>query len=302
MNDTLPLGWVAADWGTSHLRLWLMDANDQPIHRIDADCGMSGLDRDAFEPALLRLLTPYLTEASLTVICCGMAGSRQGWIEAPYAAAPCAPPTAVTAAVAPVRDPRLKVFVLPGVKQDQPADVMRGEETQIAGVLQTKPGFDGVICLPGTHSKWARVSDGAIRDFRTCMTGELFALLSQHSVLHHSLASDGWDDQAFAHGLEAGGEDWPLHLFSIRADALLHDADPVQARARLSGLLIGSELAAARPHWQDRAIVIVGEDGLARAYATALRRLGATPECLNAETVTLAGLTAAYATLSEDRP
>ena len=107
-----------------------------------------------------------------------MAGARQGWIEVPYNDAPCAP-SAVNATRAPkTRDPRLDVRIIAGVRQNDPApDVMRGEETQVAGILQQNPAFDGVICMPGTHTKWVRVSKGQIVRFQTCMTGEIFALI-----------------------------------------------------------------------------------------------------------------------------
>ena len=91
--------------------------------------------------------------------------------------------------------------VLPGLSQARPADVMRGEETQIAGLLAADPGFDGVACLPGTHTKWARVSAGEVVSFRTCMTGELFALLSERSVLRHAVGGEGFEEAAFAEAL-----------------------------------------------------------------------------------------------------
>ena len=290
--------WIALDWGTSHLRAWLMDADDRPLARRESDRGMGGLDRAGFEPALLDLLADALPGEGRRVpaVCCGMAGSRQGWTEAPYRAVPCAPPTLAEAVRAPTRDPRLDVRLLPGVKQDCPADVMRGEETQIAGVLAARPAFDGVLCLPGTHSKWAQVSAGEIVAFRTFMTGELFALLAKRSVLRHSVAAEGWDDAAFAEAVSDGLSHparFAAALFGLRAGALLADLAPETARARLSGWLIGLELGGARPFWLSREILVVGECALARAYTAALAAQGAAPETLDAERVTLAGLAAA---------
>ena len=116
-----------------------------------------------------------------------MVGARQGWIEAPYASVPCTP---ATQTIAPeCRDPRLEMHILAGIRQLHPPDVMRGEETQIAGVLLREPGFEGVICLPGTHTKWAEVAGGIITSFQTFMTGELFGLLSTQSVLRHSMSA-----------------------------------------------------------------------------------------------------------------
>ncbi|MEM6740273.1 MAG: 2-dehydro-3-deoxygalactonokinase [Pseudomonadota bacterium] len=288
------LGWIGVDWGTSHLRAWLVDPEGALLGVHGSDAGMGTLRRDQFEGALLDLIGDVLPpRGAVPVLCCGMAGSRQGWAEAAYLAVPCAPPNAGQATRVITADPRLDVRLLPGLKQGKPADVMRGEETQIAGVLASDPGFGGVICLPGTHSKWAEVSAGEVISFRTFMTGELFALLSKASILRHTIGAAGWDADAFEAALSDGlshparlGAD----LFTLRAEALLEGLAPEAARARLSGLLIGMELAAARPYWLGQAVTIVGESGLAQAYAAALTAQGAAPRLLEAEAVTLAGL------------
>ncbi|GAB5430808.1 MAG: 2-dehydro-3-deoxygalactonokinase [Epibacterium sp.] len=291
--------WVAADWGTSHLRLWPMGTDGVPLERIDSDQGMSRLTADGYEQVLLDLLAPYLAaETALDVICCGMVGSRQGWREAPYAASPCAPPSFDTATLVQTDDPRLRVHVLSGVKQLAPADVMRGEETQIAGVLVADPGFDGVVCLPGTHTKWVSLKDGAITGFSTFLSGELFQLISAQSVLRHTLAGAGWDQAAFESGCQQGAarpESLANALFGLRAGALLEGLDPVAARARASGYLLGMEVEAMREDWQGRPVAMVGENEIAQAYATALRLQGASVEILDAQDITLAGLCAARA-------
>lgn len=297
--DHIAAAWVAMDWGTSHLRLWPMGADGVPLCRIDSDKGMSRLTSDAYERTLLALLEPYLgSDTVLDVVCCGMAGSRQGWAEAPYAAAPCPPPSFDRATRVATRDTRLRVYILPGVKQAVPADVMRGEETQIAGVLADRPEFDGVICLPGTHTKWVSVRAGEITGFATFLSGELFQLVSQHSVLRHTLAPKGWDTAAFEEGCKAGAAA-PARLanalFGLRAEALLDNLDPIAARARASGYLLGMEIEALRGEWQGRSVVIVGENEIAQAYATALALQDATAEVTDAEKVTLAGLSAARA-------
>jgi 2-dehydro-3-deoxygalactonokinase len=288
--------WVAADWGTSNLRVWLMDAADRPLRRLESDRGMGALSREEFAPTLAALLAPHLDGRRLPVVICGMAGSRQGWAEAPYAAAPCRPPTLSQGTRVSAGDAPLDAVILPGVRQADPPDVMRGEETQVAGVLAAEPGFDGAILLPGTHSKWVRVSVGEIVAFRTFMTGELFALLSERSVLRHSVAAEGWDEAAFLSGVEAGmarPEAVAADLFGLRAAALIADLGPQAARARLSGLLIGAELRAARGWRLGLDLRIVGAEGVGRAYAAALAAEGAAPRLLPAEETTLAGLAAA---------
>ncbi len=297
--DHLSVAWVAADWGTSHLRLWPMGADGVPLRRIDSDKGMSSLSASEYEQTLSALLEPYRDpNKALDVLCCGMAGSRQGWTEAPYALAPCAPPSFDTATRVETQDARLRVYILSGVKQAEPADVMRGEETQIAGVLAEHPELDGVICLPGTHTKWVSVKDGQITGFATFLSGELFQLVSQHSVLRHTLAQKGWDVDAFKAGCRDGAaapNRLANALFGLRAGALLNDLDPVAARSRASGYLLGMEIEALRAEWQGRSVVIVGENEIAQAYATALDLQGATAEITDAEKVTLAGLSAARA-------
>lgn len=287
------VAWIAVDWGTSHLRAWLMRGDGSIMERRQSADGMGTLDRAGFEPALQTLCGDVLPAP---VLACGMVGSRQGWAEAPYATVPCVPPSAQTATVAPTLQPGLSVRILPGVKQVSPADVMRGEETQIAGYLATNPGFDGVICLPGTHTKWAHISAGEIVSFRTAMTGEMFALLSTHSVLRHSVG-DGWDDGAFATGVDQAisrPEGLAAALFSLRAEGLLDGLDPNAARARLSGLLIGAELASMRPYWLGQQVAMIGAQALSQAYATALTAQGVPVAQARAEDMTLAGLTAAY--------
>lgn len=294
--------WIAVDWGTTNLRIWMMDAQGGVLDTRETDDGMGRTARDGFEPALLRALgTDVDGKVGVPVIVCGMAGSRQGWCEAPYAAAPCVPPGAAQAVRVPGTDPRIAVHILPGVKQDKPADVMRGEETQIAGFLARQPGFDGVLCLPGTHTKWARISAGEIVSFQTCMTGEMFSLLSQHSVLRHSVGT-GWDDAAFAEAVSDGMSHpatLAARLFGLRAEALLHGLDGDVARARLSGLLIGAELAATRPYWLGERVAVIGAEALSQAYVAGLAAQGALVEAVDGAGLTLDGLKAARAGLKE---
>lgn len=290
--------WIAVDWGTTNLRAWLFDAAGEIIAERSSGDGMGRLSPEAFEPKLLTLVGEYLSDDDVVhVIACGMVGARQGWAEAPYAAVPCAPPGIERAKAAPSRDPRLQVRILPGVSQAAPADVMRGEETQIAGFLALNPGFEGAICLPGTHTKWVRVGAGEIASFRTFMTGELFALLGAQSLLRHSFSGEEWDDVAFLDAVTdamAAPEMVTADLFSIRAAGLLHGLSGAAARARLSGLLFGVELAGARPYWAGRKVALVGSEALCRLYEKALAEHGVTTQRADADAITLAGLKAAY--------
>lgn len=291
--------WIAVDWGTSSLRAWAM-REGAPVAEAASEAGMGRLRRNEFEPALLELIEPWLGGGVTTVTACGMVGSRQGWTEAPYATVPC-PPLPDGFARAEVRDSRLSVHVVPGLKQTDPPDVMRGEETQIAGFLARSPDFDGVLCLPGTHTKWAQISAGEVISFRTFMSGELFALLSEQSVLRHSVG-EGWNDDAFSEAVAdtlSRPEALAQRLFGIRAADLLDPPGEGIGRARLSGFLIGAELSAARPYWLGQRVALIGAQALSSRYATALLSQGLTAEVADATDCTLAGLAAAHDRLKE---
>jgi len=294
--------WIAVDWGTSNLRAWAM-AGGRPVAEAQADHGMGVLQPHQFEPALLDLLTPWLDTGLITVVACGMVGARQGWTEAPYTPVPCAPLSGRLKAP-PATDPRLDVRIIPGLSQVRPPDVMRGEETQIAGYLASDPGFDGVLCLPGTHTKWAQISAGEVVSFRTFMTGEIFALLAGQSVLRH-FVGEGWDEAAFTEAASdalSRPEALAARLFSLRAESLIADLSPAAARARLSGLLIGAELAAARPYWLGQRVALIGAPGLSETYGAALAAQGLLAETADATRATLAGLAAAHANYTETAP
>lgn len=296
MNNTAE--WIAVDWGTSNLRVWMMGSDGLPFAQDSSDKGMARLTRDAFEPALLELIAPYLAADRVTpVFCAGMVGAREGWQEAPYVAVPCTPPDGQAAVIPASTDPRLSVHILPGVKQMSPPDVMRGEETQIAGVLQSQPDFDGILCLPGTHTKWVHISAGEIVSFQTCMTGEMFALLSQHSVLRHSVGGSGWDQDSFLSAVQSAmdrPQSLSAQLFGMRAAGLLLGTTADEGRSRLSGLLIGLELAGTRAYWLGRHVAILGADAVAMHYRSALAEQGIQAEMLDNTDLTLAGLTNAY--------
>lgn len=295
MNKTVTPDWIAVDWGTTHMRAWAMSASGTVLAAATSDQGMGKLQRDGFESALLDAIGDWIN-GPMTVIACGMVGSRQGWVEAPYTATPC-PALSERFVKAPTYTPDLSVHVIPGIKQVKPADVMRGEETQIAGFLARNKNWDGVLCLPGTHTKWVHISADEVVSFQTFMTGELFATLTDHTVLRHSIAADGWDDAAFSDGLSdamARPEKLAARLFSLRAEALLNALPGATARARLSGLLIGAELAAAKPYWLGQQIAVTGAGSLAKTYVTALAAQHAPATQVQGEAITIAGLTAAY--------
>lgn len=297
------LEWIAVDWGTSRMRLWALDSRGSVIDSQSSDTGMAKLARDEFEPTLLGLIEPWINDATgpVPVIACGMVGARQGWQEVPYEAVPCRP--SIQLSRAETQSLKVDVRICWGLKQLDPADVMRGEETQIAGLLGNYADYAGVVCLPGTHCKWARVDQGAVTEFRSYMTGEIFDLLSKSSVLRFSIDQQDWLDEVFdAAVLEAldAPEKISGRLFGLRAESLVSEDPRGGNAARLSGYLIGLELASTRSYWESNEVAIIGASALARHYQRALSLVGRAAQMLDTEEMTLAGLTAAY-TAYKDR-
>lgn len=281
--------WIAVDWGTSSLRAYAMRGREVLAEAQSAE-GMGGLAPEAFEAALLRLIGEWIGDQPAEVLACGMVGARQGWVEAAYRATPCAP---LGGPLTKAPSARLKVSIIAGLSQAEPADVMRGEETQIAGFLAQYQGFEGALCLPGTHSKWALIRAGEVVRFQTFMTGEIFALLSQSSVLRHSVGA-GTEDAAFARGVREGLAGAGMEaLFSLRAETLLCGASGDSGRGRLSGLLIGAELRAAEPFWRGRQVAVIGAPEISALSARALAYAGVDATLMAGSAAVLAGLIAA---------
>lgn len=300
------LQWIAADWGTSSLRLWAMGRDGAVLARASSPDGMGTLASVDYEPLLLRLAGDWLPDRAapaIPVVVCGMAGARQGWKEAPYRAVPCLPVSGEGMIPVETTDRRLSVKIIPGLSQNAPADVMRGEETQLAGLVARLGGSEAIACLPGTHAKWVRLDAGRVMSFTTVMTGEIFALMAGQSVLRHSVAGEGENRDAFAGAVrEMLSEPSRLTsaLFSVRAASLLTGADGATGRARLSGLLIGTELAATRNFWTETPVHLIGSGPLSAAYGEALRLAGGEPVIELGEALTLAGLKAAHASLLQE--
>ena len=273
------------------MRAWAMSASGTVLAELRSDKGMGDLTPDQFEDAFRDATNGW--DINVPIVAGGMVGARQGWIEATYAAVPCpATPTGFTQP-----NSTLDVHIIPGLMQDSPADVMRGEETQIAGFLALNPNWDGVICLPGTHTKWAHISADEVISFQTYMTGDMFAALGDHTVLRHSVQSDDWDWDAFDTAVGdamARPERIAARLFSLRAEGLLNGMTNATARARLSGLLIGAELAGAKPYWLGQQIAVIGAGNLTALYVRALALQSAPATQVKGDAITLAGLTAAY--------
>ena len=283
---------VAVDWGTSGFRLWVVGDDGTVIAHYDGPFGMSRLKPSDFSNVLEERLSKLGIGTYVPAIISGMAGAAQGWCEAPYLLAPTRLDKLGAVAIK-VPGTARDVRILPGVKQVSPANVMRGEETQIMGLLHHYPDFEGTVCLPGTHTKWVHVKDAAIQHFETCMTGELFSFFSESSVLSHSMIVNSWSDKAFRTAVKTATQDpinVPKRLFSIRANMLIGEQSNGEARATLSGLLIGQELMSVLQYWEKQTITLIGASQLSGLYLKAFSVLDINGRELDTITMTLSGL------------
>ena len=291
---------IAIDWGTTRLRAWLMAADGSVLAEQRSDDGLIEAQKKRFSTVHAATLEKLQAPAGLPTIICGMAGSRQGWIEAPYVPVP-APLDAVLREAARVPQAGADIRIVPGLAQTTPdaPDVMRGEETQLAGAGLPAEGTH-LACMPGTHCKWVTVENGRVKTFGTWPTGELYALIAGQSILRHSLgeppAAVTASSPAFAEACRtalAEGGDFSARLFSIRAGTLLNGLSPADAAARLSGLLIGAEIASARLHLPPlpaRRVVLVASGPLAGLYGAAFALAGFEVRSVDAEAAVRAGL------------
>jgi 2-dehydro-3-deoxygalactonokinase len=267
---------IGLDWGTSSLRAYLIDGHGAVLGERDEPWGIMHLgDRD-YVRACGDITAQWKGAAALPMIACGMVGSAHGWVETPYCPAP-AGAAALANSLTTVTG--TNVHIVAGIAQHGDADVMRGEETQIIGArsLHARLAHDARVVCPGTHSKWVTVRNGDIDAFTTYMTGELFAVLSAHSILGRFARDTGMSDNsgtdAFRLGVRTARNskrDSAALLFSVRARVLLGELQPEQSLNYLSGVLIGSEL---RSGLTDHAAptALIGAPALCALYMQALR-------------------------------
>jgi 2-dehydro-3-deoxygalactonokinase len=278
---------LALDWGTSSLRAYLMDGGGNVLGSRSAGWGIMHLPEGGFAGALDILCGDLLKDhPELPVIASGMVGSAQGWLEVPYVAAP-ASPESVAQGMRHAAGPHgRQVAIVPGVLQDgRTPNVMRGEETQVFGALSIAPDIfgaagEGIVVLPGTHSKWVHVQEGRIVSFLTFMTGEMYAVLRQHSILGRLMQDEGaLDPQGFDRGLSEAAEENAggllSSLFSVRTLGLTGRLRQSQLGDYLSGLLIGHEINEARRLFAAQLdtgcpLILIGADELCRRYEPAL--------------------------------
>ena len=265
---------IGIDWGTTSFRAYRLRGR-AVLDRVALPLGILSVAAGGFPRALENAVAPWLADGERRILMSGMVGSRQGWVEAPYL--PCPAATADLARVLlPVPFGPAEVLLVPGLSAADPAgvpEVMRGEEVQILGALGTAPG-DATVCLPGSHSKWARVAGGRVEGFSTFLTGEAFAALRGHTILGRLMQADASPDpEAFRQGLLRSADPGGLlhHLFGVRTLGLFGQLPDTAAASFLSGLLIGHEIRAAA---LASPVLLIGAPALCALYSQAITLCG----------------------------
>ena len=294
---------VAGDWGTSNLRLFLCDSRGNALESATGP-GVAAV-QEPFEDLFESLLQNWeARHGTLPVVLCGMVGSSIGWVQTPYVACPAVPESIAGGCIA-LRAGR--VHLVPGLRCENrlhTADFVRGEETQVLGALTLDPTLGvgrHLLCLPGTHTKWVVLEDGVIKEFLTAVAGELFGVLRDHSVLVRAEARDE-EGAAFAEGLKRFSEfaNVPLlhRLFECRSRVLSGEMPASHAADFLSGLLIAGDVAGALTLFADcipqRTVRVIGTPLLTQRYATALKVQGYGAAQMDGAAASLAGLTCVH--------
>ena len=279
-------GFIAVDWGTTNRRAYLIGGDAPRNDEFEDGKGILSVERGGFEGAVAEIRDRLGDRAMLLA---GMIGSNRGWVEAPYVSCPAGIADLARHLVRP--DP--SIAIVPGVSLDNGrADVMRGEEVQVLGASASgKIPPDCLVCHPGTHNKWVRLAGGRIESFRTVMTGELFNLLKDQSILSDLLAGEATQGKAFCDGVRRGlsGAGITAELFEARASFLLGRLDKSDAASFVSGLLIGEDVRVGVSGANTEQVIVVGKPELTALYSAALAERGVTSSELDGESAFIAG-------------
>jgi 2-dehydro-3-deoxygalactonokinase len=268
---------IGVDWGTSSFRAFRLARDGSIRDRRAGPRGILNVVDNRFAETLREEIGPWLAAGDDHVLLSGMIGSRQGWHEAPYLPCP-AGPADIAAALTDIPFDWGQVKLVPGLITADEAnvpEVMRGEETQIIGCL-TALGEAGLACLPGSHSKWARVEAGRITSFTTHLTGEAFAALRGHTILGRMMRDGAIDPARFDEGVARAADGGGLlhHVFGARTLALTGRMPDTDTASYLSGILIGHEVRAALDHQHGEVVQLIGAPDLTALYARAIEACG----------------------------
>jgi 2-dehydro-3-deoxygalactonokinase len=294
---------LAVDWGATNVRAWRLDAAGTVLQKAEFPLGVSRLGPGEAAARFESEVRPALSAQALPALLCGMIGSTLGWANAPYLECP----VSLAKLAGGLLEAAPGARIVPGLTCDGliGPDLMRGEETQMLGWQAADPARlrgSHLICHPGTHAKWVRMEEGSVTRFVTAMTGELYDVLGSHSVLKFDPppGDSDFDGEAFDQGAAAAGDGGALasRLFGLRGLTVSGRLPAAVAPSWLSGLLIGSEIAALWPlvaAADERVVHMVGSRRLGDLYARVLTTRGVGCEIADGETTAVAGLTRIWA-------
>ena len=281
---------IALDWGSTKIRGWLLDPNGIEIDKIDEEFGILKIDNSKYIDIFEKQLGLWIKEhGSIPIIAAGMIGSRQGWIEAPYLNCPAGPEqlaqnlTFLKIKTKLINKP-ISMAIVPGIQyfENGIPDVMRGEETQIAGLIWSQEKV-GLCVLPGTHSKWVYTNNGRIESFTTFMTGEIFSLIEKHSIVNRLMVGKSFSKDDFILGCNQSlnsSYGFLKQIFSARTMGLFDKVNPKGIHSYLSGILIGNEIKDGLENYyknasnKENTIILNGEESLCNLYKLALEMAG----------------------------
>ena len=290
---------VAIDWGSSNFRAYRVTSTGRVLERLATGEGVANLTREGMAKAVAVVAARWPSETD-ALFCCGMIGSSVGWAEVPYLKCPISPEQ-IALQMTPMEIQGQTILVSPGLtcrSEDGSPDVIRGEEVLCLGSLRGNDLFSqgrGLLCLPGTHTKWVAIEDGSIHAFSTSLVGELYGALSTSNVFRNHLQGTASVSEAFLRGVDYGASGGGLTrlLFTVRSRSVLGELPHDDAPSYASGVLIGNDIRDAthvyRRVFETAPLCLVGEPELCELYQAALRHLGKSTTVTPAESACIRG-------------
>ena len=284
------IDWIAIDWGTTNFRAWIIK-NNKILKEINRPHGIKNIPNKNFEDILNKnIKIPKKNNRKIKIISCGMIGSKQGWLDTGYEKN--LNLTKNNLVKVKTKNKNIDFYIVKGLSQKQPYDVIRGEETQILGYLESDKKFSGFICLPGTHSKWIKITKGKLINFKTYMTGELFEIISRNSILKHSINDKKINLKIFKNSVLLSQKKYFNlfeYLFEFRSRSLL-TKKKYYPKSELLAYLIGNEIKSNINELRNFKVIIIGSDFNSKLYSQAMQILKIDNKIINSKNITINGL------------
>ena len=284
------IDWIAIDWGTTNFRAWIIK-NNKILKEINRPHGIKNIPNKNFEDILNKnIKIPKKNNRKIKIISCGMIGSKQGWLDTGYEKN--LNLTKNNLVKVKTKNKNIEFYIVKGLSQKQPYDVIRGEETQVLGYLESEKKFSGFICLPGTHSKWIKITKGKLINFKTYMTGELFEIISRNSILKHSINDKKINLKIFKNSVLLSQKKYFNlfeYLFEFRSRSLL-TKKKYYPKSELLAYLIGNEIKSNINELRNFKVIIIGSNYNSKLYSQAMQILKIDNKIINSKNITINGL------------